>query len=78
MAEIDQEKFFAAVHNAFAQAPQGLALTSVLRDLEGWDSLTAVMLVAEVYADYGVQVSGEELESCCSLKDLIALVQRKL
>lgn len=78
MAEIDQEKFFAAVRDAFEQAPTGLAMTSVLRDLDGWDSLTSVMLVAEIYTDYGVQVSGGELESCHTLKDLMALVQRKL
>jgi acyl carrier protein len=78
MAEIDQEKFFAAVRDAFEQAPLGLAMTSVLRDLDGWDSLTSVMLVAQIYTDYGVQVSGGELESCHTLNDLMALVQRKL
>ncbi len=75
---MDKEKFFASVRDAFEQPLASLAMGSLLRDLDGWDSLTSVMLVAEIYADYGVQVSGEELESCHTLKDLVALVQGKL
>jgi acyl carrier protein len=36
------------------------------------------MIVAEVYADYGVQISGEELETCRTLADLKTLIESKL
>lgn len=70
--------FLDLVRRAFAFPPENLSHATVLRDLDGWDSLTSVMLVAEIYADYGVQVSGEELEGCRTPGDLKSLVQEKL
>lgn len=78
MVEIEPEKFVASVRDAFEQPPENLAMSSVLRDLDGWDSLTSVMLVAEIYADYGVHVSSEELEACRTLHDLMFLVRSKI
>jgi acyl carrier protein len=55
-----------------------MTLETAFRELPEWDSLASVMIVAEVYADYGVQIAGEELESCRSLADLKALIESKL
>jgi acyl carrier protein len=36
------------------------------------------MLVAEIYADYRVQISGEEMSGCRTVADLMSLVEAKL
>jgi acyl carrier protein len=78
MEKIDQSKFLQAVEAAFEQRVSGVTLETAFRELPEWDSLASVMIVAEVYADYGVQISGAELESCRSLADLKALIESKL
>lgn len=78
MKEIDQSKFLQSVETAFQQRVFGVTLETVFRDLPEWDSLSSVMVVAEVYADYGVQISGDELETCHTLADLYALIESKL
>lgn len=78
MKEIDRSKFLQSVETAFEQRVSGVTLETAFRELPEWDSLASVMIVAEVYADYGVQISGAELESCRSLADLKALIESKL
>jgi acyl carrier protein len=78
MKEVETSKFLAAVESAFEQRVSGVALETLFRELPEWDSLASVMIVAEVYADYGVQISGEELETCRTLADLKALIGSKL
>ena len=36
------------------------------------------MLVAEIYADYRVQISGDEMQGCGTVADLMSLVETKL
>jgi len=53
-------------------------MESVLRDVPGWDSLTSVMLVADIFSEYGVQVSREELGQCLTSADLLQAIESKL
>jgi acyl carrier protein len=78
MDKIDHEQFVHAIKDAFEDPPANLGLSTVLRDLEGWDSLTSVMLVAEIYADYRVQISGDEMSGCRTVGNLMSLVEAKL
>jgi acyl carrier protein len=57
MEKINHEQFVHSIKDAFEDPPDNLGLSTILRDLESWDSLTSVMLVAEIYADYRVQIS---------------------
>lgn len=78
MKKIDSAQFLSSIKDAFEQPPENLLLSSVLRDLDGWDSLTSVMLVAEIYADYRVQISGDEMLNCRTVADLMSAVETKL
>lgn len=78
MKKIDQSKFLQSVEAAFEQRVSGVTLETVFRELPEWDSLASVMIVAEVYADYGVQIDGEELETCRTLAELKVLIESKL
>jgi acyl carrier protein len=78
METINHEQFIHSIKDAFEEPPENLGLSTILRELEGWDSLTSVMLVAEIYADYRVQISGEEMSGCRTVADLMSLVEAKL
>jgi acyl carrier protein len=78
MEKINHEQFVHAIKDAFEEPPDNLGLSTVLRELESWDSLTSVMLVAEIYADYRVQISGDEMSGCRTVADLMSLVEAKL
>ena len=78
MEKIDQSKFLGGVEAAFEQRVVGLTLETAFRQLPEWDSLASVMIVAEVYADCGVQIDCEELETCRTLADLKALIESKI
>jgi acyl carrier protein len=78
MKTIDQIKFLGDVETAFEQRVTGVTLETPFRQIPEWDSLASVMIVAQIYADHGVQISGEELESCHTLADLKTLIELKL
>jgi len=78
MKKINPDLFVSSLKEAFEEPPENLGPSTVLRDLDGWDSLTSVMIVAEIYADYGVQISGDEMRDCRTVFDLISLVETKL
>lgn len=78
MAELEKVVLLQLVECAFGQRVSAMTLETAFRELPEWDSLVSVMIVAEVYADHGVQISGEELESCRTLADLKALIESKL
>lgn len=78
MKKINSDLFVSSLKEAFEAPPEKLGPSTVLRDLDGWDSLTSVMIVAEIYAHYGVQISGDEMRDCSTVSDLMSLVEAKL
>ncbi len=51
---------------------------TMIRQLKGWDSVASVSVVAMVYAESDVQISGDELVACETVGKLAGLVQSKL
>ena len=78
MKKIDTNAFLRMMEGAFEQRVSGVTLDTAFRELPEWDSLASVMVVAEVYADYSVQISGSELEACRTLSALKNLIESKL
>jgi acyl carrier protein len=78
MKKIDTTAFLRMMEGAFEQRVAGVTLDTAFRELPEWDSLASVMVVAEVYADYSVQISGSELEACRTLSELKNLIESKL
>ena len=78
MKQIPTQQFLSLIEAAFERRTAGLDIDTQFRELPEWDSLASVMIVAEVYENYGVQIAGEELESCRTLANLKDLVESKL
>jgi acyl carrier protein len=51
--------------------------TTKFLELEEWSSLTALVIIAFVMTKYGKNITGAEIRSCTTVKDLFNLVVLK-
>jgi acyl carrier protein len=50
--------------------PNDIQLTTVFRDLQEWDSLTALSLIAMTDEAYSVKLTGEDIRNSITLQDI--------
>lgn len=50
---------------------------TIFRDLDEWDSLTALSLIAMVDDEYDVKLTGDEIKSSNSLNDIFEIIKNK-
>ncbi|MDX6188210.1 phosphopantetheine-binding protein [Flavobacterium sp. Fl-318] len=50
---------------------------TVFRDLEEWDSLTALSLIAMADEEYEVKLTGDDIKSSNSLNDIFEIIKNK-
>lgn len=50
---------------------------TLFQELEEWDSMTAMAIIAFVKTEYGKTVTGREVRSCETVEDLYNLVASK-
>ena len=50
---------------------------TVFRDLEEWDSLTALSLIAMVDEEYSLKLTGDNIKNSITIKDLFDIVNLK-
>ena len=61
------------------QAPPGsIRPESSLQELNGWDSMGMVMFVGEAFDRIRAEVGVDDLQTCVTVRDLVALVSRKV
>ena len=51
-------------------------LTSVLEEIEEWDSLSALSLMAEAKKSYGKKLSADEINNFVTVQDIIDYLQK--
>lgn len=47
------------------------------KNLDEWDSMTSLMLIAMVDEKYGKQIKGDDIKECLTLQDLFERIQSK-
>lgn len=50
---------------------------TVFRDLDEWDSLTALSLIAMVDEEYSLKLTGDDIKNSITIKDLFDIVNLK-
>lgn len=50
---------------------------TVFRDLEEWDSLTALSLIAMADEEYSVKLTGDDIKSSATLQDVFEIIKTK-
>ena len=58
--------------------PGSVRPETALADVPQWDSLAVLTMLAQVDAEYGVQISGAEIQQCRLVSDLFRTVEQKV
>jgi acyl carrier protein len=66
--------FMALFADAVSMPADQIAPDSVIRELEKWDSIAALMVLNLVQDNYGVTLSGDDFASVTTVADLEKLV----
>jgi len=59
------------------EADQQLSLEDKFRDLDDWDSLARLSLIAMLDEEYEVEIEEEEFEKLTTVSDVMEVVQKK-
>lgn len=73
-----EEKFLEQFIAQFDDEPTGVTMDTDFRDIDDWDSLTALGIISMIDDEYNVKVSGEELKSSKSVRDIFNIVKTKV
>lgn len=71
---MDKLQFYARLADALDV--ETMAPETVLRDLDEWDSLAVLSVLALADASYGVTIAPEDLRAATTAADLASLVER--
>lgn len=72
------EKFIELVGEQFDMLNETLTPATFFREVEGWTSLTALMVISAVDEEYGVVLPPDEMRKTNTIQELFDLVQSKL
>jgi acyl carrier protein len=57
--------------------PSLINLNTIFRDLEEWNSLTALSLIAMVDEEYSIKLTGEDIRASQTIQDLFDKISAK-
>jgi acyl carrier protein len=75
---MEEEKFLEQFIAQFDDEPTGVTMDTDFRDIDDWDSLTALGVISMIDDEYNVKLSGEELKSSNSVRDIFNIVKTKV
>lgn len=75
---MELEKFIAVFADQFDEIdPNEIKPDTVYQELDEWSSLTAMSIIAMAKTEFGKTITGREVRSCKTIKDLFNLVSSK-
>ena len=76
---MDIQELIIYIEEEFEEVDKGTLLPeSSIRDIEGWSSMHALILIALVDNHYDILLTGEELKNALTIQDLYnAILKRK-
>jgi len=75
---MEEEKFLKQFIAQFDDEPTGVTMDTDFRDIDDWDSLTALGIISMIDDEYNVNLSGEELKSSKTVMDIFNIVKTKV
>lgn len=75
---MNNEEFISFFAEQFDETPEdAFAETTEFKQLEEWDSMVALMVIAMIDEEYNVKINGEDIRSATTIADLISTVTAK-
>lgn len=71
--------FITYIEEEFEDLPKGSIIgETAFRQLDGWSSMMALILIARIDSEYNVNLSAEELAEAHTINDLFVLVKTRV
>ena len=75
---MDIQELIKHIENEFDDLPNGaLNPKTSIREIEGWSSMHALILIALVDNHYDVLLTGEELKNALTVQDLFDVISKR-
>ncbi|KPM48568.1 acyl carrier protein [Jiulongibacter sediminis] len=75
---MNKEEFIQFFAEQFDETePEEFKAETEFRQLEEWDSMVALMVIAMIDEEYNVKVSGDDIRNSTTIADLMAVVESK-
>ena len=74
---IDEKQFLELFAEQFDDEPEGLALETEFRALDGWSSIVALSVMAMCDEEFDVILSANEMESANRIADIYNIVNAR-
>lgn len=75
---MEEEKFLKQFISQFDDEPIEVTMDTDFRDIDDWDSLTALGIISMIDDEYSVKLSGEELKSSKTVMDIFNIIKTKV
>lgn len=74
-----EEKFYQLFAETLEiEGEQNLSSTTVFRELEQWDSLAFLSVIAMIDEEFGIIIEGNDFKKLITLGDLISEIENRL
>lgn len=74
-----EEKFYKLFAETLEiEGEHNLSSTTVFRELEQWDSLAFLSVIAMIDEEYGIVIEGNDFKKLITLGDLISEIENRL
>ncbi len=75
---MDQDQFIRLFAEQFDDTDEStFAAETEFRQLDEWDSMVALMVIAMIDEEYGVKISGDDIRNSGTIADLMQIVTSK-
>jgi acyl carrier protein len=75
---MDQAKFLQQIEDALRAEPGSVRMTDAFQNLEGWDSIGALSVIAVIDEQFGITLDAGALLACQTVGELASLVASDL
>ncbi len=75
---MELQSFITAFADQFEDTdPNEVSATTNFKDLDEWDSLTAMLVIGFVKTEYGKNITNDEIGKCETVEDLFNFISTK-
>jgi acyl carrier protein len=72
------QDFISSIEKEFEDVPQSsITGETEFRNLEGWSSMMALIIIAKIDSEFSVTMTAEEFARCKTINDLFEMVHAK-
>lgn len=72
-----KNQFISAFNEVFESKDAGISGSTVYQELEFWDSMSALMLVAMCDSQFNLKLTGSDIRNSKTIDELVDLLEKK-